>query len=147
MSFSSLISIGENSEFAGIRNNLPFFWLIRLTVNCPSTAATTTFPSALLPTQVKQILNHEASEVTDFSSLHYVTCGGDEVSVHLQEKFFQTTRVNLSIGLGMTECGGYMTTPPGMPFKFVKIGLPVYQNQVELRTEDGRLVQAGACVE
>jgi acyl-CoA synthetase (AMP-forming)/AMP-acid ligase II len=99
--------------------------------------------AALGPSQLWAILDHPLCASTDFSSLRYVTAGGDVVSSQLHERFHQTMKFPLSESIGMTECGTYMTTAPGMPHKAGSMGKPVTGAEVHLVNEQGVAVKTG----
>ncbi len=99
--------------------------------------------AALGPSQLWAILDHPLCASTDFSSLRYVTSGGDVVSNQLHERFFQTMKFPLSESIGMTECGTYLTTAPGRPHKTGSMGKPVIGAEVRLVDEQGVAVNTG----
>jgi acyl-CoA synthetase (AMP-forming)/AMP-acid ligase II len=99
--------------------------------------------AALGPSQLWAILDHRLCASTDFSSLRYVTAGGDVVSSQLHERFLQTMKFPLSESIGMTECGTYMTTAPGMSHKTGSMGKPVLGTEVRLVDEQGVEVKTG----
>jgi len=72
-----------------------------------------------------------------FSALKYATTGGDEVPLEIQELFKKLSGIPLVSSLGMTECGGFMTTPPHGVAKNGSIGMPV--EGVSLRLVDGAI--------
>ncbi len=99
--------------------------------------------AALGPSQVWAVLEHSLCPSTDFSSLRYVSSGGDVVSSQLHEQFLQTMKFPLSESIGMTECGTYLTTYPGMPHKIGSMGKPVIGAEVRLVDENGNDVKTG----
>lgn len=99
--------------------------------------------AALGPSQLWAVLEHPLCATTDFSTLRYVTSGGDVVSNQLHELFLQTIKLPLSESIGMTECGTYLTTRPGMPHKIGSMGKPVIGAEVRLVDEQGGDVRPG----
>jgi len=70
----------------------------------------------------------------DFKSLKFAATGGNSIDVEIQKRFKKLIGTPLVLGLGMTECGGYITTPPEMKVKYGSLGKPV--DGVELRVVD-----------
>ena len=99
--------------------------------------------AALGPSQLWAVLEHPLCASTDFSSLRYVTSGGDVVSQQLHELCLQTLKFPISESIGMTECGTYMTTRPGMPHKTGSMGKPVIGAEVRLVDDQGHDVSPG----
>lgn len=99
--------------------------------------------AALGPSQLWAVLEHPLCAATDFSRLRYVTSGGDVVSNQLHELFLRTISLPLSESIGMTECGTYLTTRPGMPHKIGSMGKPVVGAEVRLVDEQGGDVRPG----
>jgi len=99
--------------------------------------------AALGPSQLWAVLDHPLCALTDFSSLRYVSAGGDVVSSQLHERFLQSMKFPLSESIGMTECGTYLTTAPGMPHKIGSMGKPVIGAEVRLVDENGNDVNTG----
>ncbi|MEA1891086.1 MAG: class I adenylate-forming enzyme family protein, partial [Campylobacterota bacterium] len=86
------------------------------------------------PIDWRDIVEKLHSKPHYFSSLKFASTGGDAIAPDIQEKFKHLTGLPLNSSLGMTECGGYMTTPPDIPSKDGSIGKPL--NNVEVRVID-----------
>ncbi|OEU75960.1 MAG: hypothetical protein BA874_01265 [Desulfuromonadales bacterium C00003068] len=99
--------------------------------------------AALGPSQLWTVLEHPLCSLTDFSSLRYVTSGGDVVSNQLHELFLRTIKFPLSESIGMTECGTYLTTRPRMLHKIGSMGKPVVGSEVRLVNDQGSDVSLG----
>jgi acyl-coenzyme A synthetase/AMP-(fatty) acid ligase len=98
---------------------------------------------ALSPIQYKNILQLPNLKPEDFTSLKYATTGGDAIPVETQEKFNIFSGTPLVTSLGMTECGGYMTTPPSMLAKDGSLGKPVDGVKARLIDDKNEDVQDG----
>ena len=99
--------------------------------------------AALGPSQLWAVLEHPLCASADLTSLRYVTAGGDVVGEQLHGLFQQRMKFPLSESIGMTECGTYMTTRPGMPHRTGSMGKPVVGAEVRLVDEDGNDVAPG----
>lgn len=99
--------------------------------------------AALGPSQLYAMLEHPMRSSSDISSLRYVTTGGDVVSEELHRLFYETMGFPLSESIGMTECGTYMTTVPGEPYKTGSMGKPITGVEVRLVNESGEEVKSG----
>lgn len=86
------------------------------------------------PMDWKDIVEKLHSKPDYFSSLKFAATGGNAIALDIQEKFKCLTGLPLNSSLGMTECGGYMTTPPDMLSKDGSIGKPI--SNVEVRVVD-----------
>lgn len=99
--------------------------------------------AAMGPSHLWAVLEHPLGASTDLSTLRYVSAGGDVVGSQLHEQFLQRMQFPLSESIGMTECGTYMTTRPGMPHKTGSMGKPVIGAEVRLIDEQGHDVATG----
>jgi len=86
------------------------------------------------PMDWKDIVEKLHAKPHYFSSLKFASTGGDAIALDIQKKFKRLTGLPLNSSLGMTECGGYMTTPPNIPSKDGSIGKPI--NNIEVRIID-----------
>ena len=99
--------------------------------------------AAFLPSQVAALLAHPQAPSARYDSLEYCQAGGDVVPRALQELFRQTTGVELSQTLGMTECNGFMTTSPFEQMKIGSLGKPLQGTDVRLVDQAGQDVSRG----
>jgi len=88
------------------------------------------------PIEWQRLTSLPSSYDNYFANLVYATTGGDAPSPKIQERFQALAGIPLVSSLGMTECGGYMTTPPHIPARKGSIGRPVDGVQVRLVDED-----------
>lgn len=98
---------------------------------------------AVSPKDWKEMMETKEFSKDDFKYLKFAFSGGDVVPEKLQKTVLDKTGVPLSIGMGMTECGGYITTPPGMKFKFGSLGKPVKGVEIRLVDDEFKDVPAG----
>lgn len=99
--------------------------------------------TATAPTQLKSILSHPDCRREDFSSIRYFHVGGDAVPRALFDAFHEKTGLELSVALGMTECGGYLVSPLSGEVKRGSMGRPTPGTEVRLVDADGREVPEG----
>lgn len=96
------------------------------------------------PAQWREIIDCPINSKQNFSSLRYATSGGSVVPFQLQKDFQTLTGVPLTASLGMTECGGYMTTPPSEKAISGSLGKPIYKTEARLIDRQGKDVPTGA---
>lgn len=94
--------------------------------------------ATLFPSQLVELLARPEARTTGYDSLEYCGAGGDVVTRDIQELFGEITGRELSQTLGMTECGGYITTSPFDPIKKGSLGKPIHGVRVCLLDPDGR---------
>lgn len=92
---------------------------------------------SFFPSQLVELLARPKARTTAYDSLEYCGVGGDVVTRDLQELFREITGHGLSQTLGMTECGGYITTSPLDRRKKGSLGKPIHGFQVRLLDSDG----------
>ncbi len=95
------------------------------------------------PSQIKAVLEEPSLSRDDFSSIRYLHVGGDAAPLELFGRFAEKIGRPLGVAMGMTECGGYLLTPPQGPYKPGSMGRPIPGTEVRLIDGDGREVPAG----
>jgi long-chain acyl-CoA synthetase len=93
--------------------------------------------AAFFPSQLVELLARPETRTAGYNSLEYCAVGGDVAARELQERFREITGLELSLTLGMTECGGYITTSPFDRSKSGSLGKPIHGFQVRLLGPDG----------
>lgn len=103
--------------------------------------------AAFFPSQLVDLLARPEAQTAGYDSLEYCAVGGDVTARELQQRFREITGHELSQTLGMTECGGYITTSPFDRHKSGSLGKPIHGFQVRLLDPDGQEVPPGAAGE
>jgi len=98
---------------------------------------------AATPKDWKNLLQSKNILKEDFKYLKFAFSGGDAVPIELQKSAQSFLDIPLAIGLGMTECGGYMTTPPSLTFKLGSLGKPIKHVKVQLVDDALKEVKQG----
>lgn len=99
--------------------------------------------AAFGPSQLWEVLEHPLRVMADCQSLRYVSSGGDVVGEPLHRLFLETMGFPLSESMGMTECGTYITTRPGIVHKPGSMGKAAAGAMVRLVDDMGLEVEAG----
>ena len=98
---------------------------------------------AAAPSQVQEVLELPSCGRDDFASLRYLHVGGDAAPLPLFQKFLEKTGLELSVAMGMTECGGYLLTPPKGPHKPGSLGRPISGTEIRIVDQESREVPSG----
>lgn len=99
--------------------------------------------ASFLSSQVTAMLSDPKAPTARYDLLEYCQAGGDVVPRALQELFRQTTGLELSQTLGMTECNGYITTSPFEKLRRGALGKPLHGTAVRLVNQAGQDVDRG----
>lgn len=100
--------------------------------------------SLLLPSLLRDVLEHPQSDTTDLSSLRSIECGGDIVTKDLFERWSELSDAPLMQLLGMTECEGYCSMREFNPAKIGSAGRPRDGVEVCVVDKEGAPLPAGA---
>ena len=87
------------------------------------------------PVLWQEIYESPLGKKEHFANIQYATCGGNAVSPALLDGIQTKYDLTLTIGLGMTECGGYLITPPDLAYKQGALGKPLHGAEVRLVDE------------
>ena len=99
--------------------------------------------AACAPSQLQAVLDRPDCTMDDFSSVRYLHVGGDAVPEPLFDAFHDKTGLELSVAMGMTECGGYMLSPLEGPVRRGSMGKPISGTEIRLVDEHGADSQKG----
>ncbi len=132
--FLTMLAVGGTSVFT--REFTPPDFLETLRHRRPTVAATA-------PAQLKAVLEEPSLSREDFRSIRYFHVGGDAVPRELYQAFEDKTGMKLAVAMGMTECGGYLLTPPEGPYKPGSMGRPIPGTEIWLLDENGVEVAPG----
>lgn len=93
-----------------------------------------------VPTTFQMLVEHEAWESTDISSLQKLTCGGSAVPVHVMEAY-ERRGLSFSGGYGMTETapGATSMQPSRSRDKMGSVGLPHFFTGVRIVNPQGEV--------
>lgn len=100
--------------------------------------------SLLLPSLLRDVLEHPQSDTTDLSSLRAIECGGDIVTQDLFERWRELSEAPLTQMLGMTECEGYCFMREFNPAKIGSSGKPRHGVEVCVVDKEGAPLPTGA---
>lgn len=132
--FLPMLSVGGTTVL--MREFTPAAFLECLRRNRPTVVAAA-------PMQMKALMDEPGACREDFSSIRYLHVGGDAPSLDLFESYRELTGREMGVAMGMTECGGYLLTPPDGPAKPGSMGRPIPGTEVRLLDPDGREVEPG----
>lgn len=90
------------------------------------------------PSHARDIVDQPGVSPADFASIRYFHVGGDAPTRPLFDQFTQTTGLDLSVAMGMTECGGYLLSLPGEPARPGSMGRPIPGTEIRLVDEAGQ---------
>ncbi|MGK3957597.1 o-succinylbenzoate--CoA ligase [Arthrobacter sp. R4] len=98
-----------------------------------------------VPTTYQMLIEHEAWESTDISSLQKLTCGGSAVPVRVMEAY-ERRGLSFSGGYGMTETapGATSMQPSRSREKMGSVGLPHFFTDVRIVNPQGEVLGAHA---
>jgi acyl-CoA synthetase (AMP-forming)/AMP-acid ligase II len=99
--------------------------------------------TALLPTDLVELLEQAGTDSSQWRSLRFCLCGGDKVPEDVQAQFLNLTGLEVTEGYGMTECGLVLCNPPYERKALGSMGIPVQGVQLSLRGADGKEVALG----
>jgi long-chain acyl-CoA synthetase len=97
----------------------------------------------LLPTALDDFVEAGEHEHHDLSSLRAVTVGGDKVPMDVHRRFSDLTGLEVTEGIGMTECSHYVCNPPFAEKRLGSVGLPVTGHEVRVVDPDDNDVDTG----
>lgn len=100
--------------------------------------------AAASPLLWQEIISDHGCTRDHFTTLQYATSGGSNVPVSLQDAFYAMSGCPLSASLGMTECGGYITSSPDCSPKRGSLGKPIRGAEVRLVDYSYSDVQVGS---
>lgn len=99
--------------------------------------------SLLLPSLLRDVLEHPRVDATDLSSLRAIECGGDIVTQDLFTRWQELSSAPLTQILGMTECEGYCTMLGCDLTKIGSSGKPRHGVEVRVVDKEGTTLPAG----
>lgn len=95
------------------------------------------------PSHAQDIIDQPDVSPEDFASIRYFHVGGDAPTLPLFERFAEVTGLDLSVAMGMTECGGYLISPPEGPTRPGSMGRPIPGTEIRLIDDGGQVVPEG----
>ncbi len=95
-------------------------------------------PPTIFRFLIREDLNHY-----DLSALEWCTIAGEALNPEVYNKFYQLTGIKLREGYGQSETTLSVFTSPWIEPKPGSMGLPNPHYNVDLRTADGRIAEAG----
>ena len=95
---------------------------------------------AMIPAALLALIHDHDLEPHDFDSLRICRAGSDKVSTELLTEFAAAAGFPIVEGYGMTEVGLATLNPPGGDVRQGSIGPPICGFSVEVRNEDGAVV-------
>lgn len=132
--FLPMLAVGGTTIL--VRHSTPELFLEVLRRRRPTVAASA-------PSQAQEILDQPSLTREDFASMRYMHVGGDAASLDLFGPFLDKTGLELSIAMGMTECGGYLLSPLHGPVKRGSLGKPIQGTEIRLIDDQGQDVPPG----
>ncbi len=99
--------------------------------------------SLCAPPTIFRFLIREDLSHYDLSALEWCTIAGEALNPEVYNKFYQLTGIKLREGYGQSETTLSVFTSPWIEPKPGSMGLPNPHYNVDLRTADGRIAEAG----
>ena len=99
---------------------------------------------SMLPSALFALTRDHGAQRGDFASLRLCRAAGDCVSAELEREFGDLAGMVIDEAYGLTETGLVSVSPPSGDIRVGSVGPPAPGVEVEIRGEDGEVLEAGA---